>query len=208
MIGQNSNNKATGYTAKECDAGIPISGRTGDTGTYEIIKTLPDGTIIVQQPLADTIIPYAIDALNVGTPGGVLGAGIIVAAQQITSTAINAGLYKITPYYVMDGNAGGAVNIVLFKKGTTIATYAATRTPFTDTFAPSITDMDTGFAYFWHNITMQSIGGTIRTSYNLSLTAETFLEAGEYVLLVYVHTAITQNATSQYIGVQQFTQIG
>lgn len=208
MIGQNSNNKATGYTAKECDAGLPISGRTSSTGTYEIIKTLDDGTLIVQQPLSDSVLPYAMDALNVATPGGAIGAGIIVAKQQITSSAIEAGLYKITPYYVMDGNAGGAVNIVLFKLGTTIATYAATRTPFTDTFAPSITDMNTGFAYLWHSITMQSIGGTMRTAYNLNLTAETFLEAGQYVLLVYVHTAITQNATSQYIGVQQFTRIG
>ena len=128
MIGQNSNNKATGYTAKECDAGLPISGRTSSTGTYEIIKTLDDGTLIVQQPLSDSVLPYAMDALNVATPGGAIGAGIIVAKQQITSSAIEAGLYKITPYYVMDGNAGGARHRkVCAELGLAVTTAAKTR---------------------------------------------------------------------------------
>lgn len=67
MINQQSNNKASGYTSKQCDAGIPISGRTNDTGIYEIVKVTTEGEIIGAYEAADKAInnhPYLIDVTS------------------------------------------------------------------------------------------------------------------------------------------------
>ena len=72
MITIQSNNKASGFASKQCDAGTAISGRTNDTGTYEIIKVSSEGEIITAFEDADKAIsnhPFVIDVTSVALLG-------------------------------------------------------------------------------------------------------------------------------------------
>lgn len=208
MIGSNSNNRPSGSTAKSCDAGLPISGRTSSTGEYQILKVGADGGIITGAPVPDASIPYAPTPRQFLNPiGGALPVDRIVFNQQIISTTIASGVYRINPFYIYEGTAGGSVNFLLIKETTTLNTYAITRNPFVDNWAATVNNYQDGFAGIWHNVAVEEIANNIFLSYNRNNPAEIYLEAGTYRLVVYVHTSISTVNASTFTGFYEFTQI-
>lgn len=205
MIGQNSNNKATGYTAKECDAGIPISGRTGQTGSYEIIKTLADGTLAGFPTYIPSLAYQGFSINTFAIPGGTPPSNTFLGKSG-AFTLLNDGQYSVNPVFIYPGAAGGGISFVLYKSITNLGTYMATLVPF-NAFNPTSTDMNDGLYGYWHNTTSQSIGNTLMYAYNRSNTLSTFLTTGQYYL-----AAITDGATNfspgvGLIGFNEFVKI-
>lgn len=208
MIAQSSNNRPSGSSAKSCDAGIPIVGRTSSTGVYEILKVNADGSIATGgSPVSDTIVPYAPTPTATATPGGAIGTGVLLANINAVTTTIDAGNYRINPLIIYDGITGGSINFMLIKQLSAISTYAGTRAPFIDSFSPSMNDLVTGVSGFWHGSTIQQLAGTTQTAYNRSNAQTFYLESGIYDLIVYVDGGITQNAGFQFVGFWEFTKL-
>ena len=205
MIGQNSNNKATGYTAKECDAGIPISGRTGDTGTYEIIKTLADGTL-AGFPSATSGANYVGFNLSFfAVPGGLPAANTYLGSSSAFTISEN-GQYNVNPLFIYPGAAGGGISFVLYKDVTTLGTYFSTLPPF-NAFQPLITDVASGMFGYWHNSASQAFGGNLMISYNRSNTLSVNLTVGTYYIGVVTDGAINIGAGVAGVGVNEFLKI-
>lgn len=208
-IQQNSNNRPSGSTAKACDAGIPIMGRTASTGVYEIIKVNTDGSLPVAANgtnLAGVSTPQT-PTTGANPSTGAKAAGTVLAYNFIGASVITAGLYKINPFIIFSGNVLGAVNFTLIKQGSTLDAYAAGRTPFADTYLPTIADFQSGYSFFWHNIVNQAMGGGNNVSYNVNSEKTVYLETGNYYLLITVETSITMNAGAIYSGFYTFTQL-
>jgi hypothetical protein len=208
-IQQVSNNRPSGSTAKACDAGIPISGRTSTTGTYEILKVNADGSLplaangafVTGVPTSET--PKA----GVNPSTGVKAVDLVLAYDLVTPTPITAGLYQINPFFICNATVLGAVDIMLIKDASPLDSYTAARVPFVDGFSPSISDFAGGFAVFFHNNTNQNMGGNNALAYNRSNETTVYLEAGSYKLLVKVHTAITMTAGAVFSGFYSFNQL-
>lgn len=208
-INQVSNNRPSGSTAKACDAGIPIVGRTSSTGVYEILKVNADGslplaangTFIAGVPTSDS--PTA----GANPTTGVKAVDLVLAYNLVTPTPLTAGLYNINPFFICNASVLGAVDIMLIKQGSPLDSYTTTRVPFTDGFAPSINDFADGFAVFFNAISNVNMGGNNALAYNRSNQITVYLEAGSYLLLVKVHTAITMNAGAIYSGFYNFTNL-
>lgn len=208
-IQQVSNNRPSGSTAKSCDAGIPIAGRTSSTGVYEILKLNADGGLSIGGS-PSTVVPYTVQPTAYPlAPVGAFGVGVMTYYDTINTSTLDAGLYTINPSYIVEsGTTTGAVNIALIKKGSLMDTYALTRTIGTDGFSPLITDFATGFVALWHNLPLETISSTIKATANLNATAKTvYLTSGNYALLVFVHTTFTTTASTTYVGFTEFTQI-
>lgn len=208
-ITQVSNNRPAGSTAKSCDAGIPIVGRTSATGVYEILKVNSDGSL----PLAAngtyvTGVPTPQTPNSTANPvTGVKPVDLVLAYNAIVGSPVTAGLYKINPFFICEATVLGSVNMFLVKQGTPLDLYTLSRNPFVDGFAPLITDLAGGYTAAWHNVANQSIGGNIALSYNRSNELDVYLEAGIYWLLVTVHTNITMTAGANYQGFYTFNQL-
>lgn len=210
MIGQNSNNKATGYTAKECDAGIPISGRTGDTGTYEIIKVNADGSLAVNTG------PTPITGLGTGNigVGGFLTNVFNTQQPQytylgygyITPTAITAGLYRITVGYNIAATApAGGINFLLVNDASPVAGSLGMLFPGNilsfNLNAPGIYGQ-------WVNVLSNQLNGQIRTSVtSANHTQDIYLDAGLYQMHVVANAAINFTANSGYYGLYEFSKL-
>ena len=208
MIGTISNNRPSGSTTKECDAGTPISGRTASNGVYQILKVGADGGLLSGAPLPDASTPYATNPFPFNNPiGGALGVDLIVF-NQIVSGTINAGLYRINPFYIYEGTGGGSVNFLLIKENTQLGNYAITRNAFVDNWAATVSDYTGGYAGNWHNVANQEIANNILISYNRSNPLDVYLESGVYRVVVFVHTLITTLAGQTSTGFYEFTQIG
>lgn len=209
MITQKSNNRPSGSSAKSCDAGIPIVGRTSSTGVYEILKVNADGSL----PLAAngtfvSGVPTPSTPTATANPlTSVKPAGLVLAYNAVNVAPITAGLYEINPFFICNASVAGSVNFMLIKSGTPLDVYATGRAPFTDSFTPGITDFQTGYAAFWHNVTNQALGGNNVLAYNRDNKQSVYLEAGIYWLLIYVHTDITMNAGANYFGFYTFNQL-
>lgn len=207
-IQQNSNNRPSGSTAKACDAGIPIVGRTASTGVYEILKVNSDGSLPVAANGTNVTGVITAQAPLIGTnpTTGSIAAGTVIAYNNIGTTISTAGLYKINPFFIASASVLGAVNFTLVRNGT-LDNYISTLTPFTDTYNPAISDFTTGYSFFWHNIVNQTMGGSNVVSYNVNSEKTVYLDAGTYKLLITVETAITMNAGSFYSGFYTFAQL-
>jgi hypothetical protein len=209
MITQNSNNKPSGSTAVQCDAGIPIMGRTADTGVYQIIKVNPDGSIASPAAYIPNTTDLALPVANPLNPVGAFAAGIILYYNPsnvgFVADITVAGIYVVRPFFMFQYTVLGAVNFALIQSGTPLDAYAGTRNIGTDSFAPSITDVSQGLGYVWHNIANQQVGGQIGKSvFNNNQQFEIFLEAGIYKLLVTCHTALTTGSPTTYVGFETF----
>ena len=209
MIAQSSNNRPSGSTAKQCDAGIPVVGRTSATGEYQILKVNPDGSLagIGNVPLDNANCPFIDSMAASGTPGGAIPPNSIIAYQPVIANPITEGMYRINPVLFYDGTPTGSVNFTLVKIGSTLDAYINTRVPFVDSFAPIITDLISGLGGFWHNVSIQTFGTNIQTAYNRNNALTTFLTAGSYALLITVDGAITQNAGGQFFGFYEFSKV-
>lgn len=212
-IQQVSNNRPSGSNAKSCDAGIPIVGRTSPTGTYEILKVNPDGSLAgaAITPVTSAGVPYSLAPTAYPlAPPALKAAGVIVYYDQFTSTALNAGLYRINPFYLVDTiTAAPAVNIILVKKGSPLDAYCISRNVGIDGFTPAVTDFVGGYGVFWHNLLLETIStANLKGTANLNATEKIVqLEAGNYALLIYVHTAFTNATPTSYLGFTEFVQL-
>jgi hypothetical protein len=206
MITQNSNNKPTGYTGKQCDSGIPISGRTSSYD-YQIIKVNPDGSLVSGVSyLAGTGNYIMNNAQPVGIVGGAPPSTTYLGSIPVGGT-ITAGSYTINPVLLYDGGAGGGISFLLYKQSTTIDTYISGLAPF-NLFLPSIANLSTGLSGYWHNTVSQQIGGTIFTSYNRNNTLTCYLDAGNYLLAIITDGATIFNAGVGLAGFYEFNKIG
>lgn len=209
MITQVSNNRPSGATAKSCDAGIPIVGRTSPTGVYETLKVNADGSL----PLAAngapvTGVPTPQNPTALANPvTGVKPTGLVLAYNAIVGAPIASGLYKINPFFLCNASVLGSVNFTLIKQGSSLDVYATSRVPFVDGYTPAINNFQTGYSFFWHNIVNQAMGGNNAISYNVNSEKIVYLEAGIYWMLVTVETAITMNAGACYLGFYQFAAL-
>lgn len=213
MITQVSNNKPSGQSSKACDAGIPIVGRTSPNGTYEIIKVNADGSLAgaAISPITNAGIPYSLTPSAYPlAPPALKAAGVIVYYNQVTTTALTAGLYRINPFYMVDTlTATPAVNFILVKKGSTLDAYCSSRVVGSDGFTPAVTDFVTGYGALFHNCPLETIStANMKGTANLNATEKVIqLEAGDYALLVYVHTAFTNATPTSYVGFTEFAKI-
>ena len=214
MIANALSPKPSGYQSNECDAGVPISGRTSATGTYQILQLTPSGSMITESVIPASGVQYEIETgVPVGT--GVVGlkaAGIALAYENVIVTAITSGVYELMPFVSIDAQTGGSVSCLLIKIGSLLDTYANTLAFGTDPFAGSITDFaGGGLGAWWHNLAISQIGtGTaFATGNNQTMVRKTYLDAGSYKLAVIVDTAITTTGTGQInVGLQYLNQIG
>jgi len=210
MITQVSNNRPSGSTAKQCDAGIPVVGRTDATGQYQIIKVAADGTVATNAgatPLSDTTTPYSLLPSTTPLPiAGALGANLFLGTYQVADT-ITAGVYRINPAVFFEGTTGGSINIALVKSSGLLNTYLSGLAPFTDAVAPTSTNFANGLAYFWHNNAVVSFGGSVAGSFNRSNSATVYLESGTYNIAVWVDTGITTGLGAFYTGLYEFSKV-
>jgi hypothetical protein len=215
MINQLSNNKPSGYQSVDCDAGIPISGRTASNGSYQILKLSDTGSLLVQSGINASGVQYQIES-NFGTPTGALGVkatGIFLGVGNVISTAVSSGWYNINPSFIAEAITGGSVNLMLVKIGTILETYATTLNAGSDSFNPTFNDISFGgLACVWHNNLNNTRLGTnlfSATGGNANTLEKTvYLEAGSYSLIAYVDTAITTAGTGQVlIGLQNLIQV-
>jgi hypothetical protein len=206
MISQNSNNKPTGSTAVQCDAGIPVMGRTGDTGVYQILKVNADGSLPTPSVTIPTFPDLITPTANVLAPAGAFAANIIIAYDSGFVTVATAGNFIIRPFFMAQLAVLGAVNMYVIKAGSPLDAYVTTRAIGVDSYAPAITDYSNGLSAAYHNVANQFIGTNIgKTFFAANAQTEFFLEAGDYKLLVVVHTALTTGNSTIYNGYESFT---
>lgn len=205
MISQNSNNKPSGSTAVQCDSGIPLIGRTGDTGVYQILKVNADGSL----PTPTVTIPTFPDLITpnaaVLAPAGAFAANVIMAFGNFSVTVTDAGIYTLRPFFMFQYVVLGAVNMFLVKVGSPLEAYINTRAVGVDSFSPSITDVSQGLSAQFHSIANQQIGGQIaKTLFAVNQQFDFYLEAGNYKLLITSHTAPTTGSATIYQGFETF----
>jgi hypothetical protein len=205
MIGQNSNNKASGQVAKECDAGLPISGRITNNGEYEILKVNADGTMVTTaiQIATGTYLQFASTITNAT---GVLATGTIIARTQLG--AFDSGLYRINPSYMWDGAAGGGISFILYNSLGALYTYINGRLDG-QAFAPTLVNIapNGGIAAYWHNTATQNFGGNIFTSYNRNQTLDVFLDTDTYYFVMVSDGNVTINNANSVFGCIEITKL-
>lgn len=203
MITQAPINKPSGTQGKDCDPGLPVSGRTS-TGVYQILKVNTDGTIPPGTvPL--TTAPYTVNSFSaVGVPPGTPPANTFIGTTATFSIG-TSGQYKINPTFTFDGTGGG-INFVLYSVTSNLGTYISTLPPF-NAFAPGITDIATGLSGYWHNTANQAIGTTLSIAYNRTNTTEVYLPAGAYAMAVITDGAVTFTGGAGLIGFYEFIQV-
>jgi hypothetical protein len=207
MISQDSNNRPSGSTAVQCDAGIPIMGRTGDTGVYQILKVNADGSLPTPSVTIPTFPDLITPTVNVLAPAGAFAANIIIAYDGGFVTVATAGNFIIRPFFMANLTVLGAVNMYVVKAGSVLDTYIQSRAIGVDSYTPAITDYVNGLSAAYHNVSNQNIGTNVGKTFVQNNTAQTeyFLEAADYKLLVVVHTALTTGSTTIYNGYESFT---
>jgi len=209
MIGQNSNNRNVGTQPKDCDAGIPIMGRTGGnpTDSYQIIKTDYDGVLIG--------FPKAVGGQNyqgffLGTfavPGGAPPANTFLGICSNTFNVSADGQYQVNPVLIYPGAPGGGISFVLYKDFTAMGAYISTLPPF-NAFNPSSADVTNGLYGYWHNSVSQNFGGALMYAYNRDNTLSTYLTVGQYNIAAITDGATNFAAGTAQIGFNEFVKIG
>jgi hypothetical protein len=211
MVSNVNNQKASGSSAIQCDAGSPISGRTADDGVYQILKVNADGSLPTGLvPEANANVPYyGTPRASVLNPVGAFTANTLVFYESVTLAPIVDGLYTIQPQFICASNSAGSVNFALIKIGSVMDTYTSTRNVGTDSFTPSITDFGAGFSAYWDNAVLTAIGstGSRGTGALVIQQKDVYLDAGSYKLLIWVHTAFTTSSPIIYTGFTNFTKI-
>ena len=201
MISSMNTTKPSGSTAIQCDAGTPISGRTGDTGTYEILNLLPGGGISQGQNIT---APYISPPNQVVLPpGGALLAGIYIGIVNTAITIPVTGVYNLKPFVIFpDATGTGAIEIILTDVNSGLSAYAPTRAPFSDPYDPAPVDfalVDSG--YYWSNIPLEAIGTTSRrSSINTAQDRNYYMQAGDYNAILVCRTAFTTATADAIFG--------
>jgi hypothetical protein len=209
MINQIANNKPSGYQSNECDAGIPISGRTDVNGSYQILKLNANGSLAPSStPISSTASYIGINPSAIALIPGVPALNTYLGNAPIFgATTISAGLYAINPAFMFEGAVGGGLNFVLYKQTTNLDTYIGTLLPF-NSFAPTLTNLATGLCGFWHNTALQNLGATSVITYNRNNTLNCYLDAGIYSMAIFTEAGVTITGGAGLFGFYEFTKIG
>jgi hypothetical protein len=214
MINQLSNNKPSGYQSINCDAGVPISGRTASNGSYQILKVSDAGALLVQSTVDATGVNYNIEnsaPVTIGT--GLIGAGVYLFTVSVTTVSLSAGTYTISPSVFMEGAGTGSISLILADSSSLLVGYSATLNSGIDAFAPTVVpSFVSGVACVWHNLPLNALGtgGVITaTGGNANVLEKTvYLQAGNYTLIGFVDTAINITGAFSKIGLQGLMQVG
>jgi hypothetical protein len=209
MIAQSSNNKPSGFRSKSCDAGIPIMGRTSDTGVYDILKINSDGSLMTATNIPISGIPNNDVTTAVNNPTtSIKTTGLIVFNRQITIDPLTKGVYKIDPFFISMASTLGSFNFMLYKNGSSLALSCTGLIPFLDSVSFTSTDLMDGFGGFWHNIPQQLMNPSNTTiTYSNNSNKEIGLADGQYSLIIWVHTATTMITADCQIGFNEFSKI-
>lgn len=199
------NLKQSGSTARQCDPGLPITGRSADTGQYNIARINSDGSMgtVGAAGGIDLITPTAM-----GVAIGAIAANTVInfTAAIASGAALLEGVYRVNPTAIWQGTGGGSLNFILYKTGTSFDTYAGS-VGSGNIFTPNITDLQAGVAGFWHAVAGQALGAQAYIAYNRSNALNLYLEAGNYNLFVYTETAITTTISPMLVGFLEFSRL-
>lgn len=207
-----NNTKPSGTNAIPCDAGTPISGRTANNGTYEILKLNADGSLPVSgtvTPLPGTAAYIGVNAQTISLGGGTPGANIYLGQISVISlTSIDAGFYSVNPVFIFanGGTNAGGTTFLLYKDGTAIDSYINTLVGG-NSFNPGMIDLLTGVFGYWHNTTNQFLGATTSISYNRNNVLNTYLEQGIYKIAVITDGNPNFAGGPGYVGLYDFTKL-
>jgi len=205
MINELSNNKPSGFQSYECDAGVPISGRTNTTGSYQILKVNSDGSINNATP--DTQALYTgYNTTSIATIG-VSPVNLTFVGKSNPINIQNSGQYQVNPTFIYTGGAGGGISFILYQDGSVLNAYINSLTPFTDTFQATATDIASGLYGYWHNTVVQAFSVSLRTSFNRDNTNSLYLTAGTYYIAIITDGATVFNAGVGLIGFYEFLKI-
>lgn len=212
MIIQASNNKPSGSLQKSCDAGIPISGRTGTgaTDTYEILTVLPNGAIPNSAPNSALTTPYANNPVVIGG-SGILAPNIFIHYEANFVTVTSAGVYLIDyAIQFIDVTIGSvdSLDLVLSDNVSNLSGYAGGLVPCADPFNPSTVDYLGGNGYLITNVPLSQIGSTgAVTTQRQGGQVTKFLGVGGYDLIIVAHTNFTINSPETFLQLNQFSRI-
>ena len=215
MINQLSNNKPSGYQSIDCDAGVPISGRTASNGSYQILKVSDAGSLLVASSVDPASVDYQIETIiPVGT--GIAGAKAsttFLGSVAVIPVSISAGTYTVSPSMILEAVTGGTITLLLVKAGTVLDAYSGGLIAGTDPYTPSFANYTAGgLACVWHNLALNTYLATNIHSCtggnNNVLERTVYLQAGAYNMICIVDTAITTAGTGQLrLGINSIIQI-
>lgn len=201
-------NKPSGYSSKDCDAGLPVSGRTSPTGEYEIIKVNADGSVCTTNlaPIDTSSAYLGINPTYLSLTPGAPTTNTFLGYASVTANNITAGVYRINPTFVYQGSPGGGISFVLYKDTTALGVYVSAL-PFGNAFAPALGDIQTGLCAYWHNTTSQAFGTNLQIAYNRNNSIDVYLDAGIYYMAIITDGAVVITNTNGRYGHYEFTKI-
>lgn len=206
MITQVANNKPSGFQSVQCDAGIPVSGRTSDTGSYQILKLNANGSLAPSN-ITQTGVPYIGTPTAIALVPGLPPNNTFLGSVPATSVPITtAGTYRLNPTFLFEGTTAGGISIILAKDTTNLGAYIQTLPPF-NAFNPVITDFATGLYAVWHNSVVQGVGNSVQTAYNRSNALEVYLDTGLYTCAIVSDTGLNITGNAGLFGFYEFMQI-
>jgi hypothetical protein len=199
------NLKQSGSTARQCDPGLPITGRSADTGQYNIARINPDGSMGTMGAAGGISLPTP-SAITVSIGAIVANRFLGTIAASASGSAFLEGMYRVNPTAFWQGTGGGSLSFILYKLGTTFDTYVGS-VGVGNPFTPSVTDISTGVAGYWHAVAGQAIGLQSFAAYNRSNALDLYLEAGSYNLMVFTDTNITTTLSPMLVGFYSFARL-
>jgi hypothetical protein len=202
MINSMNITKPSGSASIQCDAGTPMSGRTGNTGTYEILNLLPGGAIPTGANItANYVNPPIPIALP---PGGALGVNVIIGVVSSVITILENGLYNLQPFVLFTSStgAGSTISIILTNATSNLSAYALGLVPYTDTFNPNniqLSGVDSGYSY--GPITLETYGtASRRSNINANQMKNYYYNAGTYNAILVARAAFSVTSPNAYFG--------
>jgi hypothetical protein len=221
MINQQSNNKPSGQQGVECDAGIPIMGRTA-SNVYQIVQVDADGKlevtgggggggIVVPLTSGFTYQPEQVTLPAAAYIGGTVLVYNGLPTGGFTVNVTQPGIYNIRPFFMFRASVNGTINLILIRKGSACDTYTSGRNVGADGYTPLISE-SIGQVAFWTAVpTLRASGGQVyKTQFNPSTLPEFnyYLGIGEYKLCIVTNTATTTNDATLLYGFETFYKIG
>jgi len=206
MINQVSNNKPSGFQSKECDAGIPISGRTSDNGTYQILKLLPNGIVANQSPIVAQYVGLPTTQIFV-VPAAVT-AGRFLGILPAFLTIDERGVYDLEPYVQLECTGTPIIDLIITSVSSGLTTYAGTISAGTDPFAPTFGDftlVDSGF--YFDDVPLLPVTSSAniqRSDIQNGVRAGKFhkflFEPGDYSLILVARGSFTITGAQSLVG--------
>jgi len=216
MLSTLNKQQSQGYASLICDAGVPVMGIDPD-GNYKFLNLTNGGGTLAEQPESATLTSYLVSPTSIllNTIPALKVVGTLLGTVNVHPIlTVSAGQYKITPNLILGTSTAtgiGAVNFLLYKTGSTFASYMGTVSvdaPVT----PTLADLADGLIGVWTSIHLWALGTgntqITNVDQNASMIKSLYLPIGTYVLAAVVSTSITLTSVTGYLGVSEFNKIG